>query len=71
MVIVICEIKNICFLVPNVLGFVACRVKSKVLGIGSADHAWCYVNAIKFDKIFAIRSDVSEKNSIVCTSAYI
>ena len=34
----------------KVLGFVACRVTSKVLGIGAADRSWGDVKTIKFGK---------------------
>ena len=61
------------FLIPfaKVLGFVACIVTSKVLGIGAAEHSWCDIKTIKFGKRSAISSDVSEKQSIVYTSASI
>ena len=55
----------------NVLGFVACRVTSKVLGIGAAERSWGDVKTIKSGKRYAISSDVSEKQSIVYTSACI
>ena len=55
----------------KVLGFVACRVTSKVLGIGAAERSWGDVNTIKFWKRSAISSDVSEKHSIVYKSACI
>ena len=55
----------------KVLGFVACRVTSKVLGIGAVERYWCDVKIIKSGKIYAIRNDVSEKQSIVYTSACI
>ena len=45
----------------KVLGFVACRVTSKVLGIGAAESSWGDFKKIKYGKIYAIRSDVSEK----------
>ena len=45
----------------KVLGFVACRVTSKVLGIGAAERSWGDVKTIKSGKISAISSDVSEK----------
>ena len=53
------------------VGFVACRVTSKVIGIGAAERSWDDVKTIKSGKISAIRSDVSEKQSIVYTSACI
>ena len=49
----------------KVIGFVACRVISKVLGIGSAESHWGDVKTIKSSKISAIRSDVSEKQGTV------
>ena len=55
----------------KVFGFVACRVTSKVLGIGSAERSWGDIKKIKYGKRSAIRSDVSEKQSIVYTSACI
>ena len=55
----------------KVLDFFACRVTSKVLGIGSAERSWGDVKTIKSGKISAISSDVSEKQSIVYTSACI
>ena len=53
----------------KVLGIVACRVTSKVLGIGAAECSWGDVKTNKLDKRSAIISDVSEKQSIVYTSA--
>ena len=55
----------------KVLGFVACRVTSKVLGIGASERSWGDVKTIKSGKISDISSDVSEKQSIVYTSACI
>ena len=55
----------------KVLGFVACRVTSKVLGIGAAERFWGDVKTIKYGKISSISSDVSEKQSIVYKSACI
>ena len=55
----------------KVLGFVACRVALKVLGIVASERSWGDVKTIKSGKISAISSDVSEKHSIVYTSAYI
>ena len=43
------------------LGFVACRVTSKIIGIGAAEHSSGDVKTIKPGKRSAIRSDVSEK----------
>ena len=55
----------------KVLGFVACRVTLKVLGTGAAEHSWGDLKTIKYRKISVISSDVSEKQSIVYTSACI
>ena len=71
MVTVICSIKNIHFLCTKVLGFVSCRVTSKVLGIGASERSWDDVNTINYRKISSISSYVSEKQSIVYTSACI
>ena len=68
---VICGIKNIHFLSPRFLLFLACRVTSKVLGIGAAERSWGDVKTIKYGKKSAISSNVSEKQSIVYTSACI
>ena len=43
----------------KVIGFVACIVKSKVLGIGASESSWGDVKTIKYGKINAISSDVS------------
>ena len=55
----------------KVLGFVAHRVTSKVIGIGAVECSWGDVKTIKYGKRSAISSDVSEKQSIVYTSACI
>ena len=55
----------------KVIGFVTCRVTSKVLCIGADQHSWGDVNTIKYDKISAIRSDVSQKQIIDYTYACI
>ena len=55
----------------KVLGFVACRVTSKVIGIGAAERSWGDVKTIKSGKRSVISSDVSEKQSIVYTSTCI
>ena len=61
------------YLLPftKVLGFVACRFTSKVLGIGASERSWGDVKTIKSGKRSDISSDVSEKNGIVYTSACI
>ena len=55
----------------KVIGFVVCRVTSMVLVIGKSHLHWGDVNTIKYGKISSFSSDVSEKQSIVYTSAYI
>ena len=55
----------------KVLGFVACRVTSKVIGIGAVERSWGGIKTIKSGKRSDISSDVSEKYSIVYTSACI
>ena len=55
----------------KVLGFVACRVTSNVLDIGAAEGSWGEVKTIQSGKRSPIRSDVSEKQSIVYTFACI
>ena len=44
----------------KVLGFVACRVTSKIIGIGSAERSWDDVKTIKSGKRSALGSDISE-----------
>ena len=53
------------------LVFVACRVTSKILGIGYAERSWGDVKIIKSEKISALGSDIYENQSIVYTSACI
>ena len=55
----------------NVIIFVACIVTSKVLGSGASERVWGDVKKIKSDKRSDIISDVSEKQTIVYTYAYI
>ena len=71
MVTVICCIKKYSLPCTKVLGFVECRVISKVLGIGAAERSRDDVKKIKSRKIYAISSDVSEKHNIVYTSTCI
>ena len=47
--------------------FFACRVTSKVLGIGAAERSWVEGKTIKSGKRSAIISDISEKQIIVYT----
>ena len=53
----------------KVLGFLACIVTSKVLGIGAAKCSHGDFKIIRSGKISTISSDVSEKQSIFYTSA--
>ena len=55
----------------KVLDFVACRVPSKVIGIGAAEFSWGDVKTIKSGKRSAISSDVLDKQIIFYTSACI
>ena len=55
----------------KVLGFVACRFTSKVLGIGASERSWGDVKTIKSGKISYIVSYVSQKQIIVYTLACI
>ena len=55
----------------KVLGFVACMVTSKILGIGSTERSWGDVKIIKSGKRSALGSDISDEHSILYTSAYI
>lgn len=52
-----------------VLGFVACRVTSKVLGIGMAERAWGALKIIKDGRRSHLSGDSTEMRSIVYTSA--
>ena len=51
------------------VGFVACRVTLKILGIGSSKCSWGDVKIIKSGKISSLGSDISEKHNIVYTSS--
>ena len=55
----------------KVLGFFACRVTSKFLEVCAAERSWGDINTIKSGKRSAIISYVSEKQSVVYTSACI
>ena len=67
----ICGIKKDSLPFTKVLGFVVCQVTSNFLGIGASERSWGDVKTIKSGKRSAISSDVSEKQSIVYTSACI
>ena len=49
----------------KVLGFVACRVTSNFLGIGTAECSWGDVRTNKSVKRYAISSDAPEKQKIL------
>ena len=53
----------------NVLGFVACRVTSKRLGVGSAERSWADVKQIKDGKRSNLGGTSLEKRAILFTSA--
>ncbi len=53
----------------DVLGFVACRVTSKRLGIGSAETSWADVKQIKDGKWSNLGGASLEKRAILFTSA--
>ncbi len=55
----------------KVLGFVACRVTSKRLGIGSGERAWSDVKQIKDGKRSNLSGDSLEKRAILFTSAHL
>ena len=55
----------------KVIGFVACRITSKFVGVGAEELSWNDIKTIKYGKRSAISSYVSEKHSIVYTSACI
>ena len=53
----------------EVLGFVACRVCSKVLGIGMAERAWGDLKLVKGGRRSSMGSESTEMRSIIYTSA--
>ncbi len=55
----------------KVLGFVACRVTSKRLGIGSGEHAWSDVKQIKDGKRSNLSGDSLENRAILFTLAHL
>ena len=55
----------------KVIGFVACMVTYKIVGIGASECAWVDVKTIKSGQRSAIRRNLSEKHSNVYISAYI
>ena len=53
----------------TVLGFVGCRVTSKVAGIGACERSWGDVKVIKSGKRSALSGESTEKRSIIYTTA--
>jgi hypothetical protein len=53
----------------KVLGFVACRVTSKLCGIGAAERCWGGVKQIKTGKRSHLSSESTEKRSIIFANA--
>jgi hypothetical protein len=53
----------------QVLGFVACRVCSKLCGIGPAERAWAAVKTIKTDKRSHLGGKSIEKRSVIYITA--
>ena len=52
-----------------VLGWVACRVTSKHLGIGSAERVWGNTKDIKAGKLVSRNSENTEMRAVLYTSA--
>ncbi len=59
------------FLLPhtNILGYVACLVTSKKLGVGSVERSWADVKQIKDGKRSNLGGTSLEKRAILFTSA--
>ena len=55
----------------SVLGFVACRVTSKTLGIGPCERNWSAVKKIKTGKRVNLGGDSTEKRSVLYATALI
>ena len=55
----------------KVLGFVGCRVTSKVLGIGAAERSWGALKDIKSGKRAHMGEESVEKRTILYTTARI
>ena len=51
----------------KVLGFVACKVTSKILGIGSAERSWGDIKTMKLGNRSSLGSDIYDKQIIVYT----
>ena len=54
-----------------VFGFVACRLLSKVLGIGAAERSWGDVKHIKLGKRSHLGVESTEKRAVLYTTARI
>jgi hypothetical protein len=52
-----------------VLGYVACRVTSQVLGIGAAERSWGDVKQLKTDKRSHLSVEAVEQQSIIFGAA--
>ena len=55
----------------KIIGFIACRVTSKSIGIGYSENSLVDVRTTKSGKIIDPGSEISEKHSILYTSACI
>ncbi len=55
----------------QVLGFVACRVTTKCLGIGARERSWSDMKMIKDGKRYNLSGDSLEKQAILYTSAHL
>jgi hypothetical protein len=53
----------------KVLGYVACRVTSKLCGIGPAERCWSAVKQVKRDKRSHLSGESTEKRSVIYMSA--
>jgi hypothetical protein len=53
----------------DVLGFVACRVTSKIAGIGSAERSWGDVKHLKSNKRSHLSGDSVEKQALIYSAA--
>ena len=49
----------------QVLGWLACRVTSKILGIGSAERTWGVVNSLKQGKRARLGGDNIKKQATI------
>jgi hypothetical protein len=55
--------------VTDVLGYVACIVTSKVLGIGAAERSWGDATQLKSDKCAHLCIDYVEHQVVICGTA--